>query len=291
MAAVKSDGGWAQVLALSARATTRDRLSSVPDRDENRASWSFSRTLPFRAFLPVPISYPRTRRRAFYLQEDLERRTLFRASSARSGTPAASFRPRRWRSTRRSRARCPRVPDRSRPDAETTTSATTSELRSALESCGPNYFKYYFLRWRAVPFHRQAARRRPPALHRVLAGGRASYFMYRDFQSRNIRSEREPWFVDYQGRTPRPLQYDISHRCSTTPTGTSRPRVRTHTLEHYIDAVKTMAPVSARGLPDTTPPTCTCGSCKAFGAYGLRILRAQDPLLQSIPYAIGNLEH
>jgi aminoglycoside/choline kinase family phosphotransferase len=261
-----------------------------PDRDENRAFIAFSRH--FRAAgLPVAEIYAEDAAQGLYLQEDLGDTTLFAFLSA--NRPAGGDFP---ASAIGLYEKVVRMLPRFQIEAGRTLDYSVCyprpsfDLRSILWDL--NYFKYYFLRLAGVPFHEQQLEDDFQRFAAFLLEAGQDYFLYRDFQSRNIMiRDGEPWFVDYQGGRRGPLQYDIASLLYDAKADIP-PDVRSQLLETYIQAATALAPVSREQFLRYYPAYVYVRLMQAFGAYGLRgFYERKTHFLQSIPYAIGNLEH
>jgi aminoglycoside/choline kinase family phosphotransferase len=74
-----------------------------------------------------------------------------------------------------------------------------------------NYFKYYFLKVNEeINFNETRLNDDFQKLASYAIEAPSCYFMYRDFQSRNIMiKDNRTYFIDYQGGRMGPLQYDI----------------------------------------------------------------------------------
>lgn len=154
-----------------------------------------------------------------------------------------------------------------------------------------NHFKYYFLRLSGTPFDEQALEDDFQRFADYLLEAPRGFFLYRDFQSRNIMVRGdEPWFIDYQGGRRGALQYDVASLLYDAKADLS-PSIRKELLALYLDSVAERVNVDRNDFMARFPGFVLVRIMQAMGTYGLRgYYERKTHFLQSIPYAVRNLE-
>src|SRR5271167_2750374 len=177
-------------------------------REENVAFLEFSRH--FRKHgLSVPEIYAEDLNQGAYLEEDLGDTTLFEfLSKHRTGENIA---PQVVEAYGKVVAALPRFQIEAGRDLNYKVCYPRASFDRQSIAWDLNYFKYYFLRLAGVPFNEQALENDFGRLTKFLLSASRDYFLYRDFQSRNVMWRGgNPFFLDYQGGRRGALQYDIA---------------------------------------------------------------------------------
>ncbi len=155
------------------------------------------------------------------------------------------------------------------------------------------YFKYYFLDTLQIPYDKERLIDDFEALSTYLTHVDHKYFMFRDFQSRNIMiRDGRVYFIDFQGGMKGALQYDVASLLWQAKAELSD-QWKESLLEYYMDQVE--------GLLQTTIDRGRFTSqyngyvlirlLQVLGAYGFRgLFERKAHFLTSIPLALRNLK-
>jgi aminoglycoside/choline kinase family phosphotransferase len=260
---------------------------SYPVREENVAFLEFSRHFR-RHGLPVPKIYNEDLSQGAYLEEDLGDTTLFEFLSAnRAGEVIA---PEVIETYRRVVAVLPRFQVEAGCDLNYKVCYPRGSFDRQSIAWDLNYFKYYFLRLAGIPFNEQALEYDFGRLTKFLLGANHDYFLYRDFQSRNVMlREGEPFFLDYQGGRKGALQYDIASLLYDGKADLP-PELRQELLDHYLDRLADFVAIDREVFMEHYYAYVYVRILQALGAYGFRgFYERKAHFLQSVPYALKNL--
>jgi aminoglycoside/choline kinase family phosphotransferase len=268
-------------------------------REENVAFLEFSRHFR-RHGLPVPEIYAEDLSHGAYLEEDLGSTTLFEfLSDHRTG---ATIAPEAVAAYRKVVAVLPRFQVEAGRDLNYKVCYPRASFDRQSIAWDLNYFKYYFLRLAGIPFNEQALEDDFSRLTKFLLIANRDYFLYRDFQSRNIMlrkvlnkvsseglNEAEPFFLDYQGGRKGALQYDIASLLYDAKADLP-PDLRQELLDHYLASLAGFLDLDRSEFMQFYYAYVYVRIMQALGAYGFRgFYERKEHFLQSVPYALKNL--
>jgi aminoglycoside/choline kinase family phosphotransferase len=256
-------------------------------REENAAFLEFSRH--FRKHgLPVPEIYGEDLEHGAYLEQDLGDISLFELLSENRRGPLVA--PKVGDAYREAIAILPRFQIEAGRDLNYKLCYPRGSFDRQSIAWDLNYFKYYFLRLAGIPFSEQALEDDFSRLTKFLLGAARDFFLYRDFQSRNIMLPGgRPYFLDYQGGRKGALQYDVASLLYDAKADLP-PEFRQQLLDHYLATLRNFVDIKPEAFLQHYYGYVYVRIMQALGAYGFRgFYERKVHFLQSVPYALKNL--
>jgi len=256
-------------------------------REENVSFLEFSRHFR-KHHLPVPRIYAEDLSQGAYLEEDLGDTTLFEfLSTHRAGSRIS---PEAAEAYRKVVALLPRFQIEAGRDLNYGVCYPRAAFDEQSIAWDLNYFKYYFLKLAGIPFNEQSLEDDFSRLTKFLLSADGNYFLYRDFQSRNVMWRGgEPYFVDYQGGRKGALHYDIASLLYDAKADLP-PEFRQQLLDLYIGRVGDFIKLKRQDFMRHYYAYVYVRIMQALGAYGFRgFYERKAHFLQSVPYALQNL--
>ncbi len=164
------------------------------------------------------------------------------------------------------------------------------------------YFKYYFLDTLQLPYDKQQMLDEFEALASYLTQTEYKYFMFRDFQSRNIivspsegggKGEAEVFFIDFQGGMKGALQYDVASLLWQAKAQLTD-EWKDDLLHYYLDVVDELLakPIDRNVFVGQYDGYVLIRMLQVLGAYGFRgLFERKAYFLTGIPIALKNLKN
>lgn len=155
-----------------------------------------------------------------------------------------------------------------------------------------NYFKYDFLKLGRIGFDEQLLENDLQKFSEFVASVNTDYFLYRDFQSRNIMiKDDEIYFIDYQGGRKGALQYDVASLLYDAKAEIPNP-LREALLNHYLDKLESDYNLDRTDFLKSYYAFVLIRIMQAMGAYGFRgLFEKKVHLVKSILPARKNLKY
>jgi aminoglycoside/choline kinase family phosphotransferase len=156
------------------------------------------------------------------------------------------------------------------------------------------YFKYYFLDALQRPYDKQKLIDDFEALSNYLTHTEYKYFMFRDFQSRNIliTGDQQVHFIDFQGGMKGAPQYDVASMIWQARANLPD-EWKNDLLEDYMNAFETIIQntIDRDVFRSQYNGYVLIRLLQVLGAYGFRgLFERKAQFLTSIPMALRNLK-
>jgi len=258
------------------------------DVKENRAFFEFSRHFISKN-IPVPQIYAVSDDQQCYLQEDLGNVTLF--DFLNTVREKEGFSDRIMEEYQKVLRELPRIQIMAGKELDYSVCYPREAFDKQSMMWDLNYFKYYFLKLAKIPFDEQALEDDFMLFCDYLMGADNNYFLYRDFQSRNIMlKDGKVYFIDYQGGRKGALQYDLASLLYDAKANIPD-NERAELLDFYLDELSKYQQVDKEKFIALFDGYVLIRIMQAMGAYGFRgFYEKKEHFLKSIPYALKNME-
>ena len=238
--------------------------------------------------LPVPKIYALSEDQTIYLQEDLGDVSLL------NRLEAEGFCDNIYNLFRLSLHRLAELQVKGHNGLDYTRCLTNQEFGKQAIMADLLYFKYYFLDALRKAYDKQKLIDDFEVLSTYLTRTEYKYFMFRDFQSRNIlvSDDDTVHFIDYQGGMQGAPQYDVASMLWQARANLPE-NWKTSLLDHYIDSFEQIvnSPVDRDLFKSQYNGYVLIRLLQVLGAYGFRgLFERKAQFLTSIPQALKNLK-
>jgi len=155
-----------------------------------------------------------------------------------------------------------------------------------------NYFKYMFLKLVHVPFDEKKLEQDFQLLIQMASKAENSYFMFRDFQSRNIMVHNQQLFyIDFQGGRRGSVYYDVASLLFDAKAELPF-SFRNELVEYYLSQLSKHIKIDTEQALQQYYLFVFIRILQALGAYGYRgIFEQKEHFLKSFGTAFANLNY
>jgi aminoglycoside/choline kinase family phosphotransferase len=254
---------------------------------ENETFFYFSQHFK-KAGLPMPTIYSVNEEKTMYLQEDLGTESLL-DKLEKNGHIDYTYSL--YQETLRQLAKVQIIGDEGL-DYERCLTAKEFGKQAILSDL--LYFKYYFVDTLKVPYDKQAMLDDFETLSSYLDNSNQKYFLFRDFQSRNVIVNNDKvQFIDFQGGMKGALQYDVASLLWQAKANLSEDW-KDKLLDGYIDEIELLLnqQIDRQMFQSQYNGYVLIRLLQVLGAYGFRgLFERKAHFLTSIPLALRNLRY
>ncbi len=155
-----------------------------------------------------------------------------------------------------------------------------------------NYFKYYFVKpHEEIEFNEARLGKDFEAFVDFVSQAPCGFFMYRDFQSRNIMvKDNELYFIDFQGGRKGPLNYDVVSLLYQVKAQMPQ-ATRDELIQYYKEELKPFVNPDEVKFDLYQPYFVYLRLLQVLGAYGFRgLIQKKSHFIESIPFALKELK-
>ena len=259
------------------------------DLRENAAFLSLTRHFR-RHGLPVPEIYAEDPEQGVYLQQDLGDESFFNRVFAIRGEDG-TFSNRLVAMYRQVLDDLLRFQVSAGSDLDYSVCYPRSRFDAQSIRWDLNYFKYHFLKLVPIDFDEQALEDDFERFTKFLLETETGYFLYRDFQSRNIMwHDGRPHYIDYQGGRQGALQYDVASLLQDAKADIPW-EIRDELVDYYVEAADEYTSLRRDTFLAHYYGYALVRLMQALGAYGYRgLYEGKSRFLTSISHGVRNLK-